>query len=43
MDIFFIEEIQKATVDCVKALEKYRKDYYVELEEIDHLDYDFEE
>jgi hypothetical protein len=41
LDIFFTEEIRKATVDYVKALEKYRKDY-VELEEVDHLDYDFE-
>jgi len=41
LDIFFKEEIQKVTVDYVKALEKYRKDY-VELEEVDHLDYDFE-
>ena len=39
--IFFKEEIQKVTVDYVKALEKYRKDY-VEIEEFDHLDYDFE-
>jgi hypothetical protein len=36
LDIFFKEEIQKVTVDYIKALEKYRKDY-VELEEIDHL------
>ncbi len=41
MDVFFKEEIQKVTVDYVKALEKYRK-YYVELDEVDHLDYDFE-
>ncbi len=41
LDIFFKEEIQKVTVDYVKALEKYRKDY-VELEEVDYLDYDFE-
>jgi hypothetical protein len=27
LDIFFKEEIQKVTVDYVKALEKYRKDY----------------
>ena len=41
LNIFFKEEIQKVTVDYVKALEKYRKDY-VEIEEFDHLDYDFE-
>jgi hypothetical protein len=41
LDIFFKEEIQKVTVDYVKALEKYRKDY-VELVEVDYLDYDFE-
>jgi len=41
LDVFFKEEIQKVTVDYVKALEKYRK-YYVELDEVDHLDYDFE-
>ncbi len=43
MDIFFKEEIQKVTVDYAKALalEKYWKDYD-ELEEVDHLDYDFE-
>ena len=38
LNIFFKEEIQKFTVDYVKALEKYRKDYV----EFDHLDYDFE-
>jgi hypothetical protein len=36
LDIFFKEEIQKVTGDYVKALEKYRKDYF-ELEEVDHL------
>jgi len=36
LDVFFKEEIQKVTVDFIKALEKYRKDY-VELEEVDHL------
>ena len=41
MDIFFKEEIQKVTVDYVKASKKYWKDY-AELGEIDHLDFDFE-
>jgi len=36
LDVFFKEEIQKVTVDYIKTLEKYRKDY-VELEEVDHL------
>ena len=30
------------TIDNVKALEKYRKDYVELEEEVDHLDYDFE-
>jgi hypothetical protein len=30
------------TIDYVKALEKYRKDYVELEEEVDHLDYDFE-